>query len=65
MVGKLAHGLTPAKTDILARYAGFYRGLRKSPSHKVAVIANLVGGDIVSTTGMNLRYLKECAELDP
>ena len=42
----LAPGLTSAKTDILARYGGFFRSLRKSPSVEVAVMANLAGNDI-------------------
>ena len=61
----LAPGITSAKADILARYAGFYRSLRMSPSHEVAVMANLAGRDLRSTTGMNLNYVKECAGLDP
>ena len=42
----LAPGLTSAKVDILARYGGFFRRLRNSPSHEVAVMANLTSRDI-------------------
>jgi hypothetical protein len=50
----LAPGLTSAKVDILAMYGGFFRSLRKSPSHEVAVMANLASRDIRSTSGRNL-----------
>ena len=58
-------GLTSAKVDILARFAGFFRSLRRSPSYEVNVMANLVGRDIRSTTGANLRLIRELSGLDP
>ena len=61
----LVPGVSSARADILARYGGFYRGLRKSPSCEVAVMANLAGRDIRSTTGRNLAYLQECSGLNP
>ena len=61
----LVSGLTSARVDILARYGGFFRSLRMSPSHEVAVMANLAGRDIRSTTGKNLALLKESSGLDP
>ena len=61
----LAPGLTSAKVDILARYGGFFRNLRKSPSHEVAVMANIASRDIRSTTGRNLAFVRECSGLDP
>ena len=61
----LSSGITSAKVDILARYANFYRGLRKSPCPEVAVMANIVGRDIRSTTGSNLKLLEESSGLDP
>jgi hypothetical protein len=60
----LSSGITSAKVDILARYANFYRGLRKSPCPEVAVMANIVGRDIRSTTGSNLKLLEESSGLD-
>jgi hypothetical protein len=51
--------------DILARFAGFFRSLRNSPSHEVAVMANLASRDIRSTTGKNLKLLEEITGLDP
>ena len=61
----LAPGIPSARADILARYGGFYRGLRKSPSREVAVMANIAGRDLRSTTGRNLAYLTESTGLDP
>ena len=61
----LAPGLTSARVDIQERYGGFFRGLRKSPSREVSVIANLSGRDIRSTTGRNLALLRESSGLDP
>ena len=58
-------GLTSARVDILARYGGFLRSLRKSPSHEVTVMANLAARDLRSTTGSNVRLLQECSGLDP
>ena len=58
-------GLTSARVDILARYGGFLRSLRKSPSHEVTVMANLAAKDLRSTTGSNARLLQECCGLDP
>jgi hypothetical protein len=61
----LASGLTSAKVDILARYANFFRGLRKSPCHEVVVMANMAGRDLRSTTGKNLKFLEDCSQLNP
>ena len=61
----LASGITSAKVDILARYANFFRSLRKSPSQEVSVMANIVGRDLRSTTGSNLKLLEESSGLNP
>ena len=61
----LSCGLTSAKVDIMTRYGGFYRSLVQSPSYEVAVLAGIVGNDIRSTTGSNLRLLMELTGLDP
>ena len=61
----LAGGMTSARVDILARYANFYRSLRKSPCPEVTVLANIVGRDIRSTTGSNLKFIEESSGLDP
>ena len=61
----LSVGVTSAKVEILARFANFFRGLRKCPSAEVAVMANIVGRDIRSTTGSNLQLLEEASGLNP
>ena len=61
----LGAGLTSVKVDILARFAGFFAGLRKSPCYEVRVLANLAGRDIRTTTGRNLNLLRELSGLDP
>jgi hypothetical protein len=55
----LGAGLTSVKVDILARFAGFFAGLRKSLCYAVKVLANLAGRDIRSTTGRNLNLIRE------
>ena len=50
-------GVASAETDILGRYAKFFRGLKTSTSQEVQVLFNLVSRDLQSTTGKNLRLL--------
>ena len=61
----LSCGIPSARVQILARFGNFYRGLRKSPSNEVAVLANIVGRDLRSTTGYNLKLLEESSGLSP
>ena len=61
----LGAGLTSVEVDILARFAGFFVGLRKSPCYEVRVLANLAGRDMRTTTGRNLNLLRELSGLDP
>ena len=61
----LSAGLTSAKVDILARYRNFFHSLRKSPCYEVAVMANIAGRDLKSTTGSNLRVVQDSSGLDP
>ena len=61
----LASGITSAKVDILARYANFYRSLRKLPCQEVSVLANIVGRYRRSTTGSNLKLVEESLGLNP
>ena len=49
----LSPGLTSVRTDILAKYVGFFRNLRISPSHEVSFMAQLVSRDLRSVTGRN------------
>jgi hypothetical protein len=61
----LSPDITSARVDILAKFIGFFRALRNSPSTKVSFIANLMGRDLRSVTGRNLRLLKDETGLDP
>ena len=54
-----------ARTDILARYVTFFKGLRASPSPEIRTLAYLMGRDILSTTGKNLKMIREVSGLDP
>ena len=61
----LSHGMSSARTDILARYVTFFKGLRTSPSPEIRTLAYLMGRDILSTTGKNLKTIREASGLDP
>ena len=60
----LSSGLSHARTDILARYVGFFHSLRISPSQEIRILANLLGRDLQSCTGRNLAYIREETGLD-
>jgi hypothetical protein len=55
----LACGTSSARTDIMARYSKFFRGLRNSPCREVAVLANLIARDRRSVTGSNVQLVME------
>ena len=61
----LTAGFPSARVDILARFGNFFRSLRMSPCMEVSVLANIVGRDVRTTTGSNLRLLEELTGLDP
>ena len=61
----LVAGLSSARVDILARYAGFFRSLQVSPCQEVSVMANIAGRDVRSTTGSNLKLIEELTGLNP
>jgi hypothetical protein len=61
----LSCGFRSARTDILARYSKFFLGLRASASREVSVLANLVSRDLLTTTGKNLRTVRDATNLDP
>ena len=62
----LAPGSTSAKTEILARFVGFFRGLRKSSSHEVRTVALMAARDMRTCLGRNLRVVEELSGgLDP
>ena len=43
----------------MTRYAKFFKGLRTSTSKEVATLANLMGRDVQTTTGKNIRLIEE------
>ena len=57
MTCQLAADFVPIRTNILARYVKFFQSLLNSKSPEVALVANLVGHDVSSTTGRNLYML--------
>ena len=59
----LAPGATSARAEILARFAGFFSGLRNSPSPEVRTVALLCGRDLRTTTGSNIRVVEEASGL--
>ena len=61
----LACGYTSARSEIMARFSKFFRGLLNSPSREVAILANLLGRDIRSATGGNLSLISELTGCNP
>ena len=61
----LACGFSSVKTDVLARYVNFVAGLRNSPSMEVRVMCGVVAGDVRTTTGRNLSFLRAESGLEP
>ena len=61
----LSCGDTSARTDILARYGKFSRGLRTSVSKEVRVMYNMVSRDMQTTTAKNLRFIEAESGTDP
>ena len=61
----LSGGLSSARVDILSKFAGFFQGLRCSPCPEVSFMACLVGRDLRTVTGRNMRLLQAESGLDP
>jgi hypothetical protein len=61
----LCPDLTPVKVDVLAKFVGFFKGLRASPSPEVSFMAFYVGRDLRTTTGRNLRLISNETGADP
>ena len=61
----LAPGLTSARTEVLARFVTFFRGLRFAPSHEVRTAALLSARDLRSVTGRNISLVAQMSGLDP
>ena len=60
----LACGSTSAQIAIRSRYTKFCLGLHSSSSREVAVLFHFLARDIRSTTGNNLRILREEADVN-
>ena len=56
---------TSLRVNVLSRYVKFFQSLVRHSSKEVALIANLVGRDIESTTGRNLRCISTDTGLNP
>ena len=61
----LSCGFTSARTDMLARFVNFFKGLRSSASHEVRILSRLLARDVRSVTGKNLKLIKELTKLNP
>ena len=61
----LSCGFSSARTDILARYVKFFKGLLWSASWEVRYLARLVSRDRSTVTSCNLRMVEEASGLDP
>ena len=61
----LCPDLTSVRVDILSKYVGFFRSLRTSPSSEVSFMAHMVGRDLRTVTGRNLRLVQDESGLCP
>ena len=59
----LAPGATGARAEVLARFTGFFTGLRNSLSPEVRTVALLAARDLRTTTGSNIRKVEEASGL--
>ena len=59
----LAPGATSARAEVLARFAGFFAGLRNAPSQEVRTVALLAARDLRTTTGANIRLVEQASGL--
>ena len=57
--------MTSARTDILGRYSKFFMSLKNSACYEVRVLANYTARDLRTTTGKNLREVRDASGLDP
>ena len=60
----LAPGAVSARSEILARFVGFFHGLRKAPSHEIVTAALLCARDQRTTLGKNVSYVEELTGQD-
>ena len=57
--------VTSARSEILARYCGFFQKLMCSASKEVQLMSLIVGRDIRTTTGSNLKLVADATKTDP
>ena len=62
---QLAADFVSIRTKILGTYVKFFKTLLNSKCPEVALVANLVGRDVQSTTGKNIARLPEETGLNP
>ena len=60
----LGVGFTHVRTDLIARFFNFFKGLLRSGFKEVRILANIVGRHIRSTTCKNLWNLRTDTGLD-
>ena len=53
------------KKQLLSRYIKFFKGLLKSKSNEVKLLANIVARDVRSVTRRNLNFIEKETGLDP
>ena len=61
----LAQNFIPVKTELMARYANFYKSLKASNSYEVSFLAEVVSEDVRSTTARNLNLIRVETDTDP
>ena len=59
----LAPGATSARAEVMARFTGFFTGLRNAPSAEVRTVALLCARDMRTTTGRNIHLVEEASGL--
>ena len=60
----LAPGAVSARAEILERILGFFRVLRKAPSHEVVTAALLCTREMRTTLAQNIAFIEELTGLD-
>ena len=61
----LSCDLTSARVDIIVRCLKFFKGLLKSPTREVLVMANISARDVRSTVCKNLLFISQESGKDP
>ena len=61
----LGIGFNSLRINVLSQYVNFFQGLLVHNSREVALVANLVGRDLNSTTGRNLTGIRAETSLNP